>query len=177
MPTLSTLAAPPVPPMTTKVMKGHHGNSRFSVERKGRWTGTASIPWLLPWWYTKRWTGVKFSGFWTSGISHCNIKYQHLIYDKSTLVQIMVKCRQATNLYLNLCWRSSMTRHGVTRPQWVNTFMPEQNTHPGCLISDIGYSSIQCPLSIVQYSVNFTHKISPGCWPSASLGLTVCYYF
>ena len=39
--------------------------------------------------------------------------------DKSTLVQVMAWCRQATNHYLSQCWPSSMPPYGVTRPQWV----------------------------------------------------------
>ena len=39
--------------------------------------------------------------------------------DKSTLVQVMGWCRQATSHYLNQCWHSSMSPYGVTRPQWV----------------------------------------------------------
>ena len=40
--------------------------------------------------------------------------------DKSTLVQVMAWCRQATSHYLSQCWPRSMSPHGVTRPQWVN---------------------------------------------------------
>ena len=39
--------------------------------------------------------------------------------DKSTLVQVMTWCRQATSHYLSQCWPSSMSPYGVTRPQWV----------------------------------------------------------
>ena len=39
--------------------------------------------------------------------------------DKSTLVQVMAWCRQATSHYLSQCWLSSMTPYGITRPQWV----------------------------------------------------------
>ena len=38
--------------------------------------------------------------------------------DKSTLVQVMAWCRQATSHYLNQCWPRSLPC-GVTRPQWV----------------------------------------------------------
>ena len=41
--------------------------------------------------------------------------------DKSTLVQVMAWCRQATGHYLSQCWPSSMSSYGVTRPQWVNS--------------------------------------------------------
>ena len=39
--------------------------------------------------------------------------------DKSTLVQVMAWCRQATSHYLNQCWPRFMLPYGVTRPQWV----------------------------------------------------------
>ena len=39
--------------------------------------------------------------------------------DKSTLVQVMAWCRQATSHYLNQCWPRSPMPYGVTRPQWV----------------------------------------------------------
>ena len=43
-----------------------------------------------------------------------------LIDDKSTLVQVMAWCRQATSHYLNQCWPKYPMPYGVTRPQWVN---------------------------------------------------------
>ena len=39
--------------------------------------------------------------------------------DKSTLVQVMAWCRQATSHYLGQCWPRSISPYGVTRPQWV----------------------------------------------------------
>ena len=42
-----------------------------------------------------------------------------LTHDKSTLVQVMAWCHQATSHYLSQCWPSSMLPYGVTRPQWV----------------------------------------------------------
>ena len=39
--------------------------------------------------------------------------------DKSTLVQVMAWCREATSLYLSPCWPRSMIPCDVTRPQWV----------------------------------------------------------
>ena len=41
--------------------------------------------------------------------------------DKSTMVQVMAWCRQATIHYLSQCWLSSLSLYGVIRPQWVNT--------------------------------------------------------
>ena len=43
---------------------------------------------------------------------------QALTDDKSTLVQVMAWCRQASSHYLNQCWPRSPTPYGVTRPQW-----------------------------------------------------------
>ena len=40
--------------------------------------------------------------------------------DKSTLVQVMAWCRQATSHYLNQCWPRSLSPYGITRPQWIN---------------------------------------------------------
>ena len=42
--------------------------------------------------------------------------------DKSTLVQVMAWCRQATGHYLNQCWPRSQMPYGVTRPQWVKPY-------------------------------------------------------
>ena len=48
-------------------------------------------------------------------------------YVKSTLVQVMAWCRQATSHYLSQCWPRSPSSYGVTRPQWVNSSLLEQN--------------------------------------------------
>ena len=45
---------------------------------------------------------------------------QELIDGKSTLIQVMAWCRQATSHYLNQCWPRSVSPCGVTRPRWVN---------------------------------------------------------
>ena len=44
---------------------------------------------------------------------------QDLTDDKSTLVQVMAWCHQATSHYLSQCWLSSLSPYGVTRPPWV----------------------------------------------------------
>ena len=46
---------------------------------------------------------------------------QDLTDDKSTLVQVMAWCRQATSHHLSQCWPRSMSPYGVIRPQWVNS--------------------------------------------------------
>ena len=40
--------------------------------------------------------------------------------DKSTLVQVMAWCHQATSHYLNQCWPRSLSPYGVTRPNELN---------------------------------------------------------
>ena len=40
--------------------------------------------------------------------------------DKSTLVQVMAWCHQATSHYLSQCWPSSMSPYGINRQQCVN---------------------------------------------------------
>ena len=45
---------------------------------------------------------------------------QYFTDDKSTLVQVMAWCRQATSHYLSQYRPKSMSPNGVTRPQWVN---------------------------------------------------------
>ena len=42
--------------------------------------------------------------------------------DKSTLVQVMAWCHQATSHYLNQCWPRSLPPCDVTRPQWVKIY-------------------------------------------------------
>ena len=49
---------------------------------------------------------------------------QNLSDDKSTLVQVMAWCRQATSHYLNQCCPRPLSPYGVTRPQWVNASSP-----------------------------------------------------
>ena len=39
--------------------------------------------------------------------------------DKSTLVQVMAWCCQATSHYLSQCWPRSLSTYGITKPQWV----------------------------------------------------------
>ena len=43
--------------------------------------------------------------------------------EKSTLVQLMAWCRQASSHYLSQCWPSSMLPYGITRPQWINSLL------------------------------------------------------
>ena len=44
-----------------------------------------------------------------------------LTVDKSTLVQVMARCCQATSHYLNRWWLSYLTPSDIIRGQWVNS--------------------------------------------------------
>ena len=50
--------------------------------------------------------------------------------DKSTLVQVMAWCYQATGHYLSQCWPRYMSPYGVTRPQWVKSQDSSENRLP-----------------------------------------------
>ena len=66
---------------------------------------------------------ANFSEWWLRYISYeVSLRWMplDLTNDKSTLVQVMAWCRQATSHYLIQCWPRSMSPNGVTRPQWVN---------------------------------------------------------
>ena len=45
---------------------------------------------------------------------------QNLTDYKSTLVQVMAWCCQATSHYMSQCWPKSILPYGVTGPHWVN---------------------------------------------------------
>ena len=53
---------------------------------------------------------------------------QDLTDDKSTLVQVMAWCHQATSHYLSQCWPSSPSPYGVPKPQWVKKVPLKFNT-------------------------------------------------
>ena len=62
---------------------------------------------------------------WTiSGYIVLNWMSLDLTEDKSTLVQVMAWCHQATSHYLSQCWPRSVLPYGVIRPQWVNSLWP-----------------------------------------------------
>ena len=46
---------------------------------------------------------------------------QHPTDHKSTLVQVMIWCRQVTSHYLSYCWPRFLSPNDVTRPQCVDT--------------------------------------------------------
>ena len=57
--------------------------------------------------------------------------------DKSTLVQVMAWCRQATSHYLSQCWPRSLSPYSVSRPQWVkaNQSINQSGVFQFCYVS------------------------------------------
>ena len=101
---------------------------------------------LLPFWSWKRWVNSLAPGrprchfktaifnlilligiFTSSKYNALRWMPRDLTDDKSTLVQVMAWCRQATSHYLSQCWPSSMSPYGITRPQWVNPWYIPRN--------------------------------------------------
>ena len=76
-----------------------------------------SLPLKIP---MKSWISnfqSKFSDWW---LRYLGWMLSNLTDYKSTLVQVMAWCLQATRHYLNECWPRSMWPYGISRPQWVN---------------------------------------------------------
>ena len=67
--------------------------------------------------------------------------------DKSTLVEVMAWCRQATSHYLSQCWPSSMSPYGVTRPLLSAKYK--------CVIFS---SETNCWLSIIRANTRYATK-------------------
>ena len=81
--------------------------------------------------------------------------------DKSTLVQVLAWCRQATSHYLNQCWPRSLPPYGVTRPQWVNKAnLRDLIAATGLVISN--------GIKIVNFSARVTVKFDG--WPCKTIG-------
>ena len=115
----------------TDMLDGHVGRTQKVAPNTAEWPiwhhGTVSslVDSLVPGKFEWNFRHVIFKQIlviddW--GIS-CEItltwKPQDLTDDKSTLIQVMAWCRQATSHYLSQCWPSSLSPYGVTRPLWV----------------------------------------------------------
>ena len=80
--------------------------------------------------------------------------------NKSTLVQVMAWCRQATSHYLSQCWPSSMSPYGVTRLQCVKSTLVHvmawchQTSH---------YLSQWCPSSMTPYGDSKGQWVKENC--------------
>ena len=92
---------------------------------------------------------------------------QDLTSDKSTLVQVMAWCRQATSHYLSLCWPRFMSPYGLTRLQWVNhgldlihRFWPEKLWYISNIICNEikSHQYVSCFFMQNPYHVMFTQQ-------------------
>ena len=80
--------------------------------------------------------------------------------DKSTLVQVMAWCRQATSHYLNQWWPRSLSPYGVTRPQWVEEL--ERQRHPSDLVQAY-HKKFQSSMKRASWHCASSHQISKFC--------------
>ena len=70
--------------------------------------------------------------------------------DKSTLVQVMAWCRQATIHYLSQCWLSSLSPYGIARPPWAKKWYHIQvYLQVYQVYSSISFKSWKYPASIM----------------------------
>ena len=74
--------------------------------------------------------------------------------DKSTLVQVMAWCRQATSHYLSQCWPRSMLPNGVTKPQWVKMFPWVFRKYPMFVI-EWGFPNPDCMIKLVSLPTGY----------------------
>ena len=85
---------------------------------------------------------------------------QNLTDDKSTLVQVMAWCCQATSHYLHQCWSRSPMPYGVTKRQWelIGPWKFELNFRHVIFkqILVIGVWGISCEIALIWVSLDFT---------------------
>ena len=81
---------------------------------KGQWRGALMFSLICAW--TNSWANNQNAG----DLRHHCTHYDITVMDKSTLIQIIAWCCQATSHYLGQCRPRSTSTYGITRPQWVN---------------------------------------------------------
>ena len=79
--------------------------------------------------------------------------------DKSTLVQVMAWCRQATSHYLSQCWPRCMSPNGITRPQWVKKDIAEIITLYMLYPIKYGHSFVVLCFVVVRNRHQWIHEI------------------
>ena len=87
------------------------------------WSSSLLIgPWEISIKFYKTNFQTNFSDSWSWYLSKIAVRWISLYIsdDKSTLVQVMAWCRQATTHYLSQSWPRSLPPYDVTRPPWVN---------------------------------------------------------
>ena len=83
---------------------------------------------------------------------------QDLTYGKSTLVQVMAWCRQATSHYLSQCWLSSLSPYGIARPQWVKLSVLCPSVADGLIQAFCAQGLMDCKLGVY-----FSVALKAGC--------------
>ena len=83
----------------------------------------------------------------------------YLTDNKSTLVQVMAWCRQATSHYMSQCWPRSVSPYGVTRPQWVNYMK-----YPG-IIRGMGSANERRHYYVMPSFIGLAHTQNDPCFP------------
>ena len=87
---------------------------------------------------------------------------------KSTLVQVMVWCRQATSHYLNHCWPRSLSPYDVIRPQWVKALRALIHKAQDLSWSVKNEDNLPCPIgtvirnSCVYHACQTINSLTPG---------------
>ena len=89
---------------------------------------------------------------------------QTLNNDKSTLVEVMAWCRQATSHYFNPCWSRSISSYGVTRPQCLQQVKVIHYTGLPNLIDYHGECSSRCPVQFHEVRTKNWDWSYLGCW-------------
>ena len=79
--------------------------------------------------------------------------------DKSTLVQVMAWCRQATSHYLSQCWPRFMSPYGVTRPQGVDLILFSNLVHYKCNIFVWNWSNAMDMCSTLQLLIAWCFRV------------------
>ena len=96
--------------------------------------------------------------------------------DKSTLVQVMARCRQARSHYLNQCRPRSLPPYGVTRPQWVNLFKKHHwgwGCTPSLRVSR--YAQWFCTHTIFSIWTHVDELCAPQIWPKSIIFFPSCW--
>ena len=100
---------------------------------------------------------LQFSILFYSLVSSHHLR---IIDDKSTLVQVMAWCQQATSHYLSPCWPGSTSPYGVTRPQGVNDSKrnPQWNLNcePTLLVRWLFVTCLCCSSLNCQYQLHIS---------------------
>ena len=88
----------------------------FVQVSKCLWNGYIRIGWKLTHWPLGDLDAILKMEFSSHASDEC---HRTLLMIKSTLVQVMAWCHQATSHYLSQGWLSSLSHCGIARPKWV----------------------------------------------------------